>query len=170
MNDRVILYGVTTGSAVTFEVHDLAGTLITVLAGNENPPGSGNYYCSLTGSVTAGNYDVLATFDGVYAGKTFVYWDGTNITLESEAAAQAVWDENLTAHSLPGSAGLAQQSIATAVALAQTILKYQANRTKIDPNAYTLTIYDNDGVTPIRVFNLKDFNGLPSLTEVAERD
>jgi hypothetical protein len=57
-----------------------------------------------------------------------------------------------------------------ALSVLDTLLKYQANRTKIDQNLKTLTIFDDDGVTPIRVFDLKNFAGQPSLTEVAERD
>ncbi len=49
------------------------------------------------------------------------------------------------------------------------LVKYQANRTKIDPDAKTLTVYDDDGVTPHRIFQLKNFAGTPSVTEVAER-
>ena len=49
------------------------------------------------------------------------------------------------------------------------ILKYSANRTKIDKIAKTLTVFDDNGTTPIKVFDLKDFNGVASITEIAER-
>ena len=57
-----------------------------------------------------------------------------------------------------------------ALTVLDTLLKYQANRTKIDQYAKTLSIFDDDGITPIRVFDLKNFAGQPTLTEVAERD
>jgi hypothetical protein len=60
-------------------------------------------------------------------------------------------------------------SISTLVTIVNTLLKYEKNRTRVDKNAYTLTIYDDDGVTPLKVFNLKDFNGNASYTEIAER-
>lgn len=53
--------------------------------------------------------------------------------------------------------------------LCQLILAYDTNRTKIDPVAKTLTIYESDCVTPLRVFALLDTTGAPSITEVAER-
>jgi hypothetical protein len=53
--------------------------------------------------------------------------------------------------------------------LCQLILAYDTNRTKIDPNANTLTVYESDCVTPLRVFQLLDTTGAPSITEVAER-
>jgi len=60
-------------------------------------------------------------------------------------------------------------SLQTCIDLVNNILKYNTNRTRIDESAKTLTIYDDDDVTPIRVFNLKDFNGLASITQIAER-
>jgi hypothetical protein len=53
--------------------------------------------------------------------------------------------------------------------LLNTLLKYDTNRTQIDKNAKTMTVFDDDGVTPLRVFDLKDFAGIPSITEIAER-
>ena len=51
----------------------------------------------------------------------------------------------------------------------ETLIKFQANRTVLDKTAFTLTIYDNDGVTPIRVFDLREFGVGPSITEITER-
>lgn len=53
--------------------------------------------------------------------------------------------------------------------LMHEMLKYESNRTKIDAAARTLTVYDDDGITPIRVFSLRDQNGIQSVTEVYER-
>ena len=53
--------------------------------------------------------------------------------------------------------------------LLNTLLKYQRNRTKIDTAEATLTIYDDDCTTPLTVFHLHDFNGMPSVQEVCER-
>lgn len=60
-------------------------------------------------------------------------------------------------------------SLSLALDIVNTILKYNSNRTRIDKNNKTLTVYDDDGVTPITVFDLKDFNGVASITEIAER-
>ena len=51
----------------------------------------------------------------------------------------------------------------------ETLIKFQANRTVLDKAAFTLTIYDNDGVTPIRVFDLRELGVGPSITEITER-
>lgn len=60
-------------------------------------------------------------------------------------------------------------SLQSCISLVNEILKYGSNRTKIDKNIKTLTVYDDDGVTPLKVFDLKDFNGVASITEIAER-
>jgi hypothetical protein len=49
------------------------------------------------------------------------------------------------------------------------LLKYQKNKSVIDPVAFTLTIYDDDGITPIRVFDLKDQNGIASVESIFQR-
>lgn len=54
-------------------------------------------------------------------------------------------------------------------ALMDIVRKYHTNRTKIDASTYTLTVYDDDCVTPIRIFRLLDSSGTPSVTEVCER-
>jgi stress response protein SCP2 len=53
--------------------------------------------------------------------------------------------------------------------LIELLLKYERNRTRIDVAQATLTIYDNDNVTPLTVFSLKDHMGNPSVAEVCER-
>lgn len=53
--------------------------------------------------------------------------------------------------------------------LVATLMKYQKNRTKVDQNSKRLYIYDDDGVTVLKSFNLHDFNGLSSVTQIAER-
>lgn len=58
---------------------------------------------------------------------------------------------------------------ASMMTIIETLLKYSKNRTRVDQAAKTLTIYDDDTLTPIKVFNLKDFSGAGSITEIAER-
>jgi len=49
------------------------------------------------------------------------------------------------------------------------LLKYQGNKTLIDPNAFTMTIYEDDGVTPLKIFDLQDANGVASITDIYRR-
>lgn len=97
-----------------------------------------------------------------------------------EDISSEVWNEDLLTHLTVGSTGeaLAQIKANTAtiavneitiLTLLNTLLKYQRNRTKIDIANNQLIIYDDDCITPLTTFNLKDFSGMPSVAEVCER-
>lgn len=49
------------------------------------------------------------------------------------------------------------------------ILKYGKNNTKIDAGNKQLVIYDNDGISEIKRYDLKDRNGVASIVEIFER-
>ncbi|MGZ8924262.1 MAG: hypothetical protein ACXW2E_00130 [Nitrososphaeraceae archaeon] len=104
-----------------------------------------------------------------------------NPTLTATEVTDAVWNEQGVEHTALGSFGLMINQIradtsnvmisqTALTTLINTLLKYERNRTKIDKNQYTLTVYDNDGITPLTVFNLKDNLGNPSINEVFERN
>lgn len=97
-----------------------------------------------------------------------------------EDIAPAVWEETATNHVNSGTTGMLLTQIdaktsqlqindATMSALLNTLLKYERNRTKIDTVNAQMIIYDDDCVTPLTIFNLHDFNGMPSVQEVCER-
>lgn len=106
----------------------------------------------------------------------------TNATVTNIAS--GVWEEAAASHVSAGTMGLLENQIkadTTAIAqnlylnansvldLVQLLLKYDTNRTKIDPIAMTLTVYEDDCLTPLRVFKLLDTTGAPSISQVAER-
>lgn len=62
-----------------------------------------------------------------------------------------------------------QLDVTDIVAVTSTILKYHKNRTLINETAYTLTVFDDDRVTPLIVFDLKDETGTASITSIFER-
>ena len=49
------------------------------------------------------------------------------------------------------------------------MLKYQQNRTLINETDKTLTVFDDDQLTPLKVFDLSDGNGNPSIEQIYER-
>ena len=59
--------------------------------------------------------------------------------------------------------------IAAATAIALISRKVATNRSKVDSAAKTLTLYDDDGTTPLYVFNLKDSAGVATATAIYER-
>ena len=60
-------------------------------------------------------------------------------------------------------------TLANILSIVTEIKKYDSNRTKIDKDNFTLTVYDDNGITPLTVYNLKDRNGIASFTEIFER-
>lgn len=104
------------------------------------------------------------------------YYYGTMTGLDEADTtnlAENVW--NLPANgSFPANSfGELIQSLDTATSLSidllNILLKYQANRTRIDAPSKTLTVYDNDGTTPLKVFSLLDENGVLTIDSVFER-
>ncbi len=107
-----------------------------------------------------------------------------NPTQNIDAIADAVWDEPRTDHLAAGTTGEALNQIKaettdiidklyldadSVLEVVQLLLKLEAGRTRIDAVANTLTVYDEDCVTPLRVFDLLDSTGTPSVTDVCER-
>lgn len=97
-----------------------------------------------------------------------------------DAITKGVWDVDRTEHLGTDSTGLALSQIKADTTqlfldldaindLVTLLLKYDTNRTKIDETAKTLTIYDDDCTTVLRVFELLDQWGVPSTDSVCER-
>lgn len=125
--------------------------------------------------------------------KSYIYtFDGGNTLTDCERfkiggnesyvedISSEVWNEPSTDHLTAGSTGFLLTQIksdTTSIMISQvaltslvnTVLKYERNRTKIDTNAATLTVYDDDCTTPLTVFNLRDHLGNPSISEICER-
>jgi hypothetical protein len=105
-------------------------------------------------------------------------------SLDAAAVGNAVWDVQKADHLVAGSTGEALSQIkadTTSIAqnlyldadsvqnMMEVLLKLEAGRTKIDPTAKTLTVYDEDCTSILRVFELFDSTGTPSVTDVCER-
>lgn len=100
-----------------------------------------------------------------------------NTNLGSDEVADAVWDAAAGDHNTPGTMGEYQNNIEiirtvdipALFNLIDLLRKYETNRTRIDTTANTLTIYDDDCTTPLRVFRLLDNSATPSVADVCER-
>lgn len=103
--------------------------------------------------------------------------------VDIEGIGDAVWDTKASEHvgGSPTTMGQLLNNTYTSVETIRTndipavfmllnlVRKYNTNRTKIDVTAKTLTVYDDDCVTPLRIFRLLDHVGTPSVSEVCER-
>ncbi len=92
----------------------------------------------------------------------------------------AVWNASKVDYLAVGSMGEAinatdanvdqlRLDVVSMMTLIELLVKYETNRTMIDKTLKTLTVFDNDGTTPLQVFNLFDGAGAPSVAEVCER-
>ena len=108
------------------------------------------------------------------------YQSGGNENMKEEITNNLLEEQSLL-HVNTGTLGLAinqtntnvQQLVLDSIAiqsLLNLLLKYEKNRTKIDKVAKTLTVYQDDGITVLKVFELKDSTGALSITEVVERN
>ena len=142
----------------------------TTYPGAEFGVATGRYYVDIPGTLAIGNYDVLANSNDTYYGKEHINWDGNNIIDKEKVISNAVWSQDSISYVVPGTMGYIQNQILAIESLVTLLLKYERNRTRVDKNAFTLTVYDDNGTTPLKVFNLKDFTGASSYTEIAERE
>lgn len=85
--------------------------------------------------------------------------DMTNLVNPSTVANQT-WEEAMSDHVNSGTFGLTQDLL---LAVAQ-------NRYKIDTGTNVMTIYDEDGSSPLLQFTMKDASGIPSTNPMYERD
>jgi hypothetical protein len=138
-------------------------------AGHTNPGSFGE-------AVTSGGIAPSAIADAVWDAQTNQHTDAGSFGKLSQDSKTVIDDTNndlVTAKAVIDEIKTDVDGLvinATAVLdLVQTLLKYSKNRTRVDQTAKTLTVYDDDTLTPIKVFDLKDFTGSPSYTEVAER-
>lgn len=92
----------------------------------------------------------------------------------------STWDETATDHISSGTTGLLLNQIhadtsqlridnTLQISLLELLIKYESNKTILDKTNYTLTIFDDDGITPLTVFDLKDSTGQPSIVEICQR-
>lgn len=80
--------------------------------------------------------------------------------LSADSIAAAVWDDPMADH----------DTIATMGRAVNIAYRVNTGRWKINTALNTMTFYDTDGVSVLLVFDLKDSGGLPSSTNVFERD
>lgn len=171
------------GLAPTIDVYQLNPSvpLFNILVVSNGPTveiGMGWYRFDFFAYDPTKNY--VFTFDG---GPTLSdcerYKYGGNESYVEEISS-GVWDETMTDHTQVGSTGLALNQIkadtasilvseVTITTLLNLLLKYERNRTKIDVANAQLIIYEDDCITPLQVFNLLDFSGMPSVETVCQR-
>lgn len=156
-----------TGLSVTIRIWLVEAGLNTLVVTDAamSEVGDGFYKYNFTTMDPLESY-VYRSDSGVAQAITERYAIGAS-NLSPEEISDTVWDEAIADHAAVGSTG---ESLSTVQSIVEVLLKFEKNRTLIDPIAKTLTIYDDDEVTPIHIFTLRDSTGTPSIAEVCERD
>jgi hypothetical protein len=109
------------------------------------------------------------------------YQEGACCAAEPEVVADATWEADqslyLDINTMGGrhnatfnNVGQLLLDVADVYTLLNYVRKFDTNRTRVDPTAKTLTVFDDDGITPLRVFDLRDATGTPSVDPTCERD
>ncbi len=158
------------------------GLMTEILTAGSPGTGDGFYTFLFTDLI---GYDPLKKYlirtDGSAALQSTDRYQTGAIDPIEETIINGVWDEQISPDHLGvGSAGLILSEIKADTTslflniddvntLVTTLLKYDTNRTKIDSVANTLTVYDDDCTTILRVFSLLDQTGTPSTDSVCER-
>jgi len=116
-----------------------------------------------------GEYGVRFFSGTLLLGQETIFWDGTaERTILGNATPTNVSDA-LTDYG-PNTVAPDNTNILKAATQSELARKHLTNRDKIDEVGSTLTRYDDDGTTPLVVFDLKDADGAASTTEVFEKD
>ena len=168
-------------AAAAHNTNDTMGLLLNLLAASHGSPAT----TPLTvASIVAGVWNELVLgspqpFPIGSAGGVLKLISETSGLTEAQIRA-AVWDAPSRDYPfgspMPGSPitmgaqlNLTTDKACDILTFTETLIKFQANRTVLDRTAFTLTIFDNDNVTPIRVFDLREFGVGPSITTITER-
>ncbi|MGI0075921.1 MAG: hypothetical protein ACREAU_00765 [Nitrosopumilaceae archaeon] len=161
------------------------GAMIEMFDKTPSVPGSGGL--PIAGSVDGFYKYTFDTFNGYVPTSTYVVRTDGGITLPASERFQTIaiipniLDEPRLSHSLLGSVGEAvnlDRADITAIrvtdlpailSLLDLVRKFETNRTKIDIVAKTLTVFNDDCTTILRVFSLLDSTATPSTTSICER-
>ena len=168
-----------TPSVYVWAIDDISGTKTPVVTGLPAlDAGDGMYTLNISSYVNDQTHYIVV----VDAGDSMTPYGryNTGSITPAKNIAAAVWNADAVSYTNANTMGelinkISAHTSTTAVdiidikQLLHTLKQFENNRTKIDTQAKTLTVYQDDGVTPLQVFNLKDSAGIGSVTEVAER-
>lgn len=144
--------GETVGGGGAIAMHRYSGSLVITNATEAIATASTFTFAS--GSIV---------FDSSVEAGTYVVY-GNAVVVDNSTGTALVIDQTMTADVERISVDIHNMH-----AVVLNVQRYDTNRTKIDKAAFTLTVYADDGTTPITIYDLKDSAGVASVTEIFER-
>lgn len=150
------------GLTPTIRIWEITSTIETLIIGN--PDGTMTEVSSSGSppSASDGFYKFDFT-DGIGYDETKTY------VVRSDGGIAIPNGERYQTTQIDSAIELVQIDVTNILDIVDEIRKYNANRTFIDENNFTLTVYEADTVTPFKVFDLKDENGVASIISIFER-
>ena len=139
----------------------IGGSPDTLMTEVGSPVGTGDGFYSFNFAAYDPRVDYLFLADGGSTLSTTRFVDSSSEIPDPEDNADGIWRAESTDYGSP---------VTSMAGVLREILAYDQNRTRIDDVANTLTIFEADGTTILRVFDLTDRNGIPSVAEIFERD
>lgn len=166
-----------TGLSPTINIRNAVTGALVVTADSMSEIGNGWYnYIFTEGNGFDPTLDFIYDADGTatISSPFERFQEGSCCAAEPEVIADEVWTADASLYNdLNTMGGRHNANYANILQLlldVDFIRKFQTNRTRIDTVANTLTVYDDDGTTPLWVFDLKDGAGVGSSDPVCERD
>jgi len=98
-----------------------------------------------------------------------VQTDVTTIDGKAEALALVVDNVDTTVTNIDSKVDTIDVTINNILSITEEVLKYGKNRSRIDPVNYQMIIYENDGVTELKRYDLKDRNNVASILEIFDK-
>ena len=172
-----------TGLTPTLRVWEVSTTGHTLVVNNDSMIEVGDGFYKYTFSTYDPNKQYLVISDGGVSLPTgYRFKEGAISDLDDkESLVDAIYEEPTADHNNAGTYGLQFNEtkantdqlvldVTSLISMVEYLTKFETNRTLIDPIAKTLTVFDDDEVTPIAEFYLRDENGILNIERVVERD
>jgi len=159
-----------TGLSPTISIWEIsAGSeTLVVNGGAMTESGNGFYKYNFTTYDLTKDYVILSDGGSTLPSEERYSYAG-NETFKEEVSSQ-LWGETTTTYNASGTMGEAQNQNVNIFNVVTEILKYQKNRMVIDKTNKTLTVYEDNGTSILKTFDLKNDVGGLSITEIFERD
>jgi len=95
--------------------------------------------------------------------------DVTTIDGKTDTLTLVVNNVDTTVTSIDGKVDTIDVTINNILSITEEVLKYGKNRSRIDPVNYQMIIYENDGVTELQRYNLKNRDNVASILEIFDK-
>jgi len=158
----------TPGLSPTIKIWEISATTDSVIVTDDMiEVGDGIYKYIFTTYDNRTNYGFIVTA-GAGIPQNQQYHVAFNESYVEDIAFET-WEEDQLDHLTAGTTGFEQALNSETLAIVTEILKYDRNRTFVNPINKTLTIYEDDGTTPFKIFDLYDDSGVRSIIDIFER-